>query len=143
MIKVAYKFLCLFAFLTVFNAFFVSKIIAKDVPFTLEDRDRLIRLEIKLEEMEKRFGQIDKRFEDMNSKINLLATIFSAMFLCTIGFALWDRRTMVRPFETKIKTIEVAADLEKAERIKLTESLKELARTDAKLQGILQKFNIL
>lgn len=33
---------------------------ASEIPFTQEDRDRLIRLETKLEEIDKRFEQIDK-----------------------------------------------------------------------------------
>jgi hypothetical protein len=28
------------------------------------------------------------------------------MFAATIAFALWDRRTMIKPFETKIIEIE-------------------------------------
>lgn len=98
--------------------------IAGEVPFTLEDRDRLTRIEAKLESFEKRFDQVDIRFtelwEDMNKRFEqvdkrfdqmfnfvwMLATIFTAITAATIGFAVWDRRTMVRPFESKVKQIE-------------------------------------
>lgn len=83
-----------------------QNITAKEIPFTQEDRDRLIRIEVKLEEMEKRFEQrfeqMDKRFNDMMNFIGILAAIFTAMTIVTIGFALWDRRTMIRLFEVKI-----------------------------------------
>ena len=52
----------------------------------------------RFEQVDKRFEQIDKRFEQMMSFTWILATIFSAIVAVTIGFAVWDRRTMIRPF---------------------------------------------
>ena len=79
---------------------------AKEVHYTLEDRDRLIRVEAEIKEMnkrfEQRFEQIDKRFESLERQIDRLAVIFTALVVCIIGFALWDRRTMIRPFEDKV-----------------------------------------
>ncbi len=90
---------------------------AKEVPYTLEDRDRLIRVEARLAEIDKRFEQIDKRFEDFNKRfgslerqIDRLVMISTALVVCIIGFALWDRRTMIRPFEDKVKVIEKRLD---------------------------------
>lgn len=40
---------------------------SNEVPFTQEDRDRLIRLEIKVE-------AIDKRFDDINNRIDEIRT---------------------------------------------------------------------
>ena len=85
--------------------------------FTQEDRARLIRTETKLEELEKRmvegfeqvdkrfeqidkrFEQVDKRFEDNFTYMGYLITLFGGMFAAIVAFALWDRRTMIRPFE--------------------------------------------
>jgi predicted small integral membrane protein len=36
---------------------------AEEVPYTLEDRDRLVRVETTIDEIDKRFEQIDRRFE--------------------------------------------------------------------------------
>jgi len=87
---------------------------AKEVSYTLEDRDRLIRVEAEIKEMnkrfEQRFEQIDKRFESLERQIDRLAVIFTALVVCIIGFALWDRRTMIRPFEDKVKVIEKRLD---------------------------------
>ena len=78
--------------------------------FTPEDRARMIRTETKLEELEKRmlerFDQVDKRFEDNLSYIGYMIGLFGSMFALTLVFAVWDRRTMVRPFETKVNEID-------------------------------------
>jgi tetrahydromethanopterin S-methyltransferase subunit G len=140
----------------------------RSVPFTLEDRDRILRIEQRLETMEQRFQQIDKRFEqvdkrfeqvdkrfeelraDMNARfeqqhntIMMLIGVFTAITAATIGFALWDRRTMIRPFETKVKEIETNMDTLKTSNKNLIESLRELAKTDTRLAEILKQFNLL
>ncbi len=79
--------------------------------------ERLTRLEegqkAILREMDKRFESMDKRFESMENRfdqlINIMIAIISAfagIVMVTIGFAIWDRRTMIRPFETKVKDIK-------------------------------------
>jgi len=81
--------------------------------FNNEDRARMIRTETKLEELEKRmierfeqvdkrFEQVDKRFEENFTYIGYIIALFGTMFAATIAFALWDRRTMIKPFETKV-----------------------------------------
>jgi hypothetical protein len=78
--------------------------------FNNEDRARMIRTETKLEELEKRmierFEQVDKRFEENFTYIGYIIALFGTMFAATIAFALWDRRTMIKPFETKVIEIE-------------------------------------
>ena len=151
---------------------FVKSIaIAGEVPFTLEDRDRLTRIETKLErfdqvdirftelreDMNKRFEQIDKRFEQVDKRFEqvdkrfdqmfnfvwILATIFTAITAATIGFAVWDRRTMVRPFESKVKQIEERIEgVDKDTVNTLVRVLKEFATMDVKMGNILKKFHL-
>ena len=86
--------------------------------FSQEDRDRLIRMEATLqvfmqqvdkrfeelrEDMNKRFEQVDKRFEQVDKRFDqmmtflwILAGIFTALVAAVIGFAYWDRRTIIR-----------------------------------------------
>ncbi len=93
--------------------------------FTEEDRARLIRLEATLqtfmhqvdkrfaelredmnkrfELMEKRFEMINKRFEEVNRRFEQMITflwiltgIFVSITAVVIGFAYWDRRTIIR-----------------------------------------------
>lgn len=149
-----------------------SVVIAGEVPFTLEDRDRLTRIEAKLEnfensmekrfqqvdirftelreDMNKRFEQIDKRFEQVDKRFDqmfnfiwILATIFTAITAATIGFAVWDRRTMVRPFEAKVKQIEERIEgVDKDTVSTIVRVLKEFAIMDVKMGDILKKFHL-
>ena len=126
------------------------------VSFTQEDRDRIIRTETRLDEgfkqIDKRFEQVDKRFEQVNQRIEQTDTymgwmiaLFGGMFATTIIFALWDRRTMIRPFESKVKDIEAQIDILKADgsNKSVISALRELAKTDSKLAEILKMHNLL
>ncbi len=135
-----------------------QNVMAKEVAFTQEDRDRLIRVEVKLEEIDKRFEQIDKRFEQVDKRFEqvdkrfdqmmnfmwMLTTIFVAITGVTIGFALWDRRTMIRPFEIKVKEIEeMIEEIDEGKMEKLLGALRHLAQTDIAIANVLKKFSIL
>ena len=50
----------------------------------------------RFEQIDKRFEQVDKRFDQMMTFIWIIAGIFTAITASTIGFAVWDRRTMMR-----------------------------------------------
>jgi hypothetical protein len=142
--------ICLFILLTSvqFNLY------AQD--FNNEDRARMIRTETKLEELEKRmierfeqvdkrFEQVDKRFEENFTYIGYIIALFGTMFAATIAFALWDRRTMIKPFETKV--IEIEAEILKLKKEKnngkILVALRDLAKTDLKLAEILKAHNLL
>jgi len=129
--------------------FLVSTSALAQTEFTQADRDRLIQLLAKVEQMDKRiddlrtdtnmrfqelradmnarfeqvnkqFEQVNKQFEQVNNQFeqvnnqfntitNLLVAIvgaFAAIVVMTIGFALWDRRTMLRPVEEKLNKLE-------------------------------------
>jgi len=71
----------------------------KEIPFTLDDRDRLIRTEQKVEsvktEMNARFEAVNNRFEAMDKRFDQLFNflwaiigIFTTMMISVFGFAL-------------------------------------------------------
>jgi ABC-type transport system involved in Fe-S cluster assembly fused permease/ATPase subunit len=129
--------------------------------FTQEDRDRLIRLEATLQtfmqQVDKRFEQVDKRFEQMDKRIDdlredmnkrfeqmmtflwILAGIFTALVAAVIGFAYWDRRTIIR------KAKEEAMEEMKKEGLlrSIIQVLKEMAPDNPKLAESLRKYNLL
>jgi hypothetical protein len=85
---------------------------SQEVPYTLEDRDRLIRIETSLQEfkasVDQRFAQVDQRFAEFQSSMDqrfaqlmtfmwILASVFGGLVAATIGFAVWDRRTALAP----------------------------------------------
>ncbi len=94
----------------------------------------------RFEQVDKRFEQVDKRFvelrDDMNARFvqvnsqfaqvnnqfetitNLMTAIiaaFVAIVLMTVGFALWDRRSMLRQMEKEVVKVQKAAS-EKVEQ---------------------------
>ncbi|MCZ7624215.1 exported protein [Candidatus Kuenenia stuttgartiensis] len=96
------------------------------------------------------FGRIDAQFDRIDKQFDRLVHIMLGIFgafaaLCggTIWFALWDRRTMIRPFEDKVKKIEddIAANRNKLHT--LIDAFRTLSKTDEKVAGILKKFNLL
>ncbi len=134
---------------------------AENVSFTQEDRERLIRLEVTLQEFKKtndvRFEQIDKRFvelrEDMNKRFELvdkrfeqmmsflwiITGIFTTLTGVVLIMAFWDRRTIIK--KAKDVTIE---EVEKEGRLKdLINALRELSKTDPKLETVLRNFHLL
>ena len=103
-------------FLAAILVFFLSAPARASDGFTQKDRELLITLKVKVEvidkrfeELEKRFEQIDKRFDQMMTFLWMIVGIFTAITASTIGFAIWDRRSMIRPFESKVK--ELASSL--------------------------------
>ena len=113
--------------------------------------ERLIRVEEQLTGLEEGFkeGQkailreMDKRFEAMDGKIDLLASIFTAIVVCVIGFAIWDRRTMIRPFETKVKSIEGEILETRGRQQGLIEAFQILGRRDEQVAEILRRFHLM
>jgi len=122
--------------------------------FTQEDREmlkstyiRVEKLETKVEvgfqQIEKRFEQIDKRIDMVITFMAILAGIFATITAVTIGFAIWDRRTMIRPFEDKTKEIEKKLQKDEDMNKKFLEALRLLARKDKELAELMKKYNML
>jgi len=148
---------------------------AKEVSFTQEDRERLIRLEAtmkefkesvdkrfeqmdkrfeefrdyvdkrfeqidkRFEQIDKRFEQIDKRFEQMISFLWILSGIFVGIVAVTIGFAFWDRRTIIRRAKS-----EAVEEIERSGKLKdLLNAFRELGKKNPEVAEILEKFGLL
>ncbi len=102
------------------------------------------------EDMNKQFDRVDAQFDRMDKQFDRLVNImlgifgaFAAMCGGTIWFALWDRRTMVRPFEDKVKKIEDDISENRNKLHTLLEAFKTLSKTDEKVANILKKFNLM
>jgi hypothetical protein len=81
------------------------------VPYTLADRDRAIRTEIKLEALETKmdakfdaintkFDSVNTKFDSMNSRIDFVFWVLgllAALVLFNLGYTIWDRRTALKP----------------------------------------------
>ena len=101
--------------------------------FSQEDRERLIRLETKVEEGQKSLQrQIDNLYALILWGFGIL---FGGMGLL-IGFVIWDRRTALAPAIRKNKELEEREEL-------IEKALKEYARENPKFAEILKGFGII
>jgi len=113
--------------------FVSSAIIAQDdntpVPFTLADRDRIMRTEQRLDALEK---SIDQRFDAQNDKLDGIQTMLYFLLgsmIALMGFVLWDRRTAIAPVQREQK--------------RLIKALEKYSDTEPKLAQILRETGIL
>jgi len=107
---------------------FLGKAEVKEIPFTLDDRDRIIRTEQKVEslqsEMNSRFEAIDKRFDQLFNFLWAIIGIFTTMMISVFGFAFWDRKLSLAPLKKQDhKILAVLVDYSKTQP-KLSEILK-------------------
>ena len=149
---------------------------AQEVTLSREDRDRLVRIEGKLEafiestnqrfedlhtDMNARFEQVDKRFEEQQSFLQMIVAAFAGLSRW-FGFALWDRRTMIKAASKELQAqleqysvqreqqIVERAVQESYERIEVrglprhfVTLLRERASCDPELSGELKNLGLL
>ncbi|MGC8719988.1 MAG: hypothetical protein ACP5TY_08255 [Thermodesulforhabdaceae bacterium] len=100
----------------------------------------------RFEDINKRFEDINKRFEDINRRFDelinflwMLVSIFTALTVAVIGFAYWDRRTIIRKARDEaIETIEKEGRL-----VHVIQALRKLAEEDKKVAEILRTFRLM
>ena len=106
---------------------------ARDISFTQEDRDRIIRLEIKVEEGRK---SLQRQIDDLYALILWgFGILFGGMGVL-IGFVIWDRRTALAPAIKKNKELEEREDL-------LERALKEFAKQEPRLAEVLRTMRLM
>ena len=102
-----------------------------------------------MEQTNKRFEDINRRFEELREDMNkrfeqmmnflwMLTGIFTTLTVGVIGFAYWDRRTILRKARD-----EALEGVERERLSKLLEALKELAKDDLRLLEALKKYGFL
>lgn len=126
----------------------------KEIPFTLDDRDRIMRTEqmvqslrndmtTRFESMDERFESVDKQFdsiykqfESVNQRFDQLFNflwaiigIFTTFTVSIIGFAFWDRKQSMAPL--------------RKDQTRIIESLRELAVHQPKLREILKNAGLM
>jgi DNA repair exonuclease SbcCD ATPase subunit len=103
----------------------------------------------RFEDINKRFEDINKRFEDINKRLDsmlkLMGWIIAGLFGLVAAFGallVWDRKSTI-----KAATQEIEESLDRKFEIskfkELLKALRELAKTDKKLEEILKQFNLL
>ncbi len=112
--------------------------LSKEVPFTLEDRDRIIRLEEGQKAIVQRVEQVERQIDRL---IDIMLAIFAgqvALVATVIGVLIWDRRTVV-----KKATDDALEKFESGKFKNLLEAMKDLAKEDERIARALKKYNLL
>ncbi len=135
------------------------------VPFTLADRDRILKLEVKTDEIKKDIENLKQetkkdietlrqemllRFEAMEKKYDIMFTILYGLIIALFGYIIWDRRSFMKPLESEVYKLKAESEfqkkLEKDNKQlgeKLLNVLKELAQHNEEIKKALQKFHLL
>lgn len=116
----------------------------------LSDREiaeRLTRLETRLDTLE---ATIEQLREDMNVQFDrqfqltlALLAAFTVLMAGTISFAVWDRRTMIRPFERTVRTLEDNLNTTRHRGESLLEAFRALGQRDPAVADVLRQFHLL
>jgi hypothetical protein len=119
----------------------------KEIPFTIDDRDRIIRTEQKVEALDAKMDlkvdglrnelntKIDSKFDGLRSEMTArfdqlfnflwaIIGIFTTMMVSVFGFAFWDRKLSLAPIKRENeRTLNVLREYAKHQP-KLLELLK-------------------
>jgi len=104
--------------------------------FQAQTEERFKAMEQRFEQMDK---NIDKRFEQLNHFLTIIASIITALVIAVIGFAYWDRRSIIR--KAREDTIEYIEQNNIPNR--LYDVLRELAKEEPKVAKVLKRFHLL
>lgn len=122
----------------------------QEVPYTLADRDRIIRVEAGQEalrnemnslrnEVDSKFETIEVKFQSLEARIDylfyLIGMIF-ALLLFMLGYMIWDRRTALNP-------VRMDVDQLKRENENLKSILRTYSEKAPQLKEILRNAGIL
>jgi len=111
----------------------IVPVLSQAEEFTEKDRERLIRVETKVEEGQK---ALQRQIDDLKTLILWgFGILFGGMGIL-IGFVIWDRRTALEPVAKKYKELEEQGD-------KYKRALKEYAKVEPKLAEILRSLKLL
>ncbi len=136
--------------LLIINFLILHQINATQIPFTQDDKERLIRLEIKMEEgfksldyrfqaIDKKFEAIDSKFEGIQNQLNLISALIVTLVagvLGSVAYMWWDRRLANAPIKEEIET-------EKRKYNTLVVALKEYSMNHPDLKKIFDNAAIL
>ena len=111
--------------------------VTKEIPFTLDDRDRIIRTEQKIEALNAKVDmkvdglrtEMTARFDQLFNFLWAIIGIFTTMMVSVFGFAFWDRKLSLAPL--------------KRDNLKTLNALRDYAEHQPKLREILKNAGLM
>jgi len=117
----------------------ISEIKATLKVFMEQTDKRFEQVDKRFEDMDKRFEDVNKRFDEIINFLWILTAIFTTLTATVIGFAYWDRRTIIK--KSRDEAIEA---IERQGKLRdLINALRELAEQKPELRTVLKQFNLL
>ena len=86
---------------------------------------------------------MDRQFARQFRLTLALLGAFSALVAAIIGFALWDRRTMLRPLEHTVTNLTEDLSSNRQRMEALVDALRALGQRNPEVAGVLKQFNLL
>jgi hypothetical protein len=100
---------------------------------------RFEQVDKRFEQVDRRFEQVDRRFEQIMTFLWILVAIFTTLTATVIGFAYWDRRTIIRKARD-----EAVEQIEKEGRLRdLIQAMRALAPDNPSVAEVLRRFHLL
>jgi len=133
-----------------------QRFVAIDQRFEAIDQ-RFVAIDQRFDAIDQRFDAIDKRFEYMGEAFDRRFAFIESLMMVTIagifgliGYIVWDRKTALRPVEERLIRLEsefhrdLEIQHEEGSRLtRLVKVLREMAKDDEKLAGVLRGFSLL
>ena len=115
-------------------------LIHKEIPCTLDDRNRLIRMEEGLKGINQRIDSLEKRIDGLQGLKYVIIGAIIAQTIAVVGFSLRDRRSTLLPITWKTKDFEGSLEMVKKETKELRErgsilenAIREYAKYESNL----------
>ncbi|MDD3553668.1 MAG: hypothetical protein PHC35_04010 [Deltaproteobacteria bacterium] len=97
------------------------------------------RFESMQNQMDKRFEQVDKRFDQLISFLWMIVSIFTTLVVAILGFAIWDRRTIIaRAKEEALEAVRAESKLDD-----ILKAMRKISEVDPKWKTVLSQLNLL
>ncbi len=129
-----------------------------EIPYTQADRDRLVRVETRLDNVEKsldnlrveiREGQASLRKEMQDGQTELRNLIYGLIYSIfgligvLVALVIWDRRTAIRPVASALDLEKERVNDEVRLRKKMMKALKEAAEKDTNIREAMKHAGLL
>jgi seryl-tRNA synthetase len=85
---------------------------------------------------------MNAHYDRMYQLILGLLAAFTGITLANIGIVVWDRRSVVKPFESKVKVIEDELAQNRQTLHSFLDAMRTLGQTDEKVADVLRKFHL-
>ncbi len=95
------------------------------------------------EDMKQVRTDMNSQFERHFQLILGVLAAFTLMFVSILGFAVWDRRTMVRPFADKVRSLEDDLSTKGRRLDVILDAIRSLGQRDERVATILKRLHLL